>query len=185
MNLISHIENTLGKVDQGWTVKSGRGSVQVLCFKNKPYDGVVTYVTLGLSDTALSMPKGREVRQELVFTAYEGFSAEEIASFMLSFCDYILARKQALLRGDVIGPSASLIPGVAVNSVYASIPVIFDDAFATYNGSFPHTVMVWLVPLLEDEAEFVKANGWGCFEDILERKDPDLMELNRVSIVAL
>lgn len=180
MTLISHIEHTLGQLEQGWSFSEGSSQVQVVRFRNQPFDGVVTYVTLGLSNVLLSMPQGREVRQELVFTAYEKFSAEAVSSFMLSFCDYILARKQALLRGDVVGPSAPLIPNVAVNSVYASIPVVFDESFSTYKGSSPHTVMVWLIPLLKEEAGFVKANGWSEFEDMLERENPDLMDLNRV-----
>ena len=183
MTLISHIENTLGQLEQGWSFREGSSPVQVVRFRNQPFDGVVTYVTLGLSNILLSMPRGRDVRQEFVFTAYEKFSAEEIASFMLSFCDYILARNQALLRGDVVGPSAPLIPNVAVNSVYASIPVVFDERFSTYKESSPHTVMVWLIPLLKEEADFVKANGWSQFEDVLERENPDLMELNRKSTV--
>lgn len=183
MTLISHIEHMLGQLDQAWSFTNGSSPVQIARFRNQPFEGVVTYVTLGLSNVLLSMPQGREVRQELVFTSYETFSSEEIASFMLSFCDYILVRNQALLRGDVIGPSTPLISSVAVNSVYASIPVIFDEDFSTYKGSSPHTVMVWLIPLLKEEAEFVKSNGWSKFEDLLERLDPDLMELNRMSTV--
>jgi len=182
MNLISHIESLLGQLEQGWSFTKGVGSVKVVRFKDQPFEGGVTYVTLGLSDNVLPMSQGREVRQELVFTAYENFRAEEIASFMLSFCDYILAQRQALLRGDLVGPSIPLIPEVAVNSVYASIPVVFDERFSTYKGSEPHTVMVWLIPLLEDEANFVKKNGWSQFEDMLEHEDPDLMNLNRSSI---
>ncbi|WP_080712499.1 suppressor of fused domain protein [Pseudomonas brassicacearum] len=183
MTLISHIENTLGLLEQGWSFREGSNPVQVVRVRNQPFDGVVTYVTLGLSDFLLSMPQEREIRQELVFTTYETFSAEAIASFMLSFCDYILACNKALLRGDVVGPSAPLIPGVAVNSVYASIPVVFDEVFSVYKKSSPHTVMVWLIPLLKEEADFVKAIGWSEFEDVLERANPDLMELNRESIV--
>lgn len=183
MTLISHIENMLGQLEQGWTFRAGSSPVQVVRFRNQPFDGVMTYVTLGLSNVLLSMPDGREIRQELVFTAYEAFAAEEIASFLLSFCDYVLARKQALLRGDVVGPSAPLIPNVTVNSVYASIPVVFDESFSTYKKSSPHTVMVWLVPLLKEEANFVRANGWSHFEDVLELENPDLMELNRESTV--
>ncbi|AXO87792.1 suppressor of fused domain protein [Pseudomonas parafulva] len=183
MNLISHMESTLGQIEQGWSYKDGASPVKIVRFRDKPFDGVMTYVTLGLSDFLLSMPQGREVRQELVFTTYETFSAEAVSSFMLSFCDYILAHKQALLRGDVVGPSVSLISGVAVNSVYASIPVIFDEDFSIYRDSSPHTVMVWLIPLLQEEANFVKFNGWSQFEDLLERENPDLMELNRDSNV--
>jgi hypothetical protein len=78
------------------------------------------------------MPQGRKIRQELVFTANENFSARQIASFMLTFSNYVLARNQALLRGDIIGPSEPLISDVAVNSVYASIPVLFDESFNVY-----------------------------------------------------
>ncbi|WP_322614413.1 suppressor of fused domain protein [Pseudomonas sp. BIC9C] len=183
MTLVSHIEQTLGALDLGWSFSENSSPVQVVRFRNQPFDGAVTYVTLGLSNTPLQMSQGRKVRQEFVFTAYEKFAAEEIASFMLSFCDYVLAKDQALLRGDVIGPSAPLITGVAVNSLYASIPVLFDEGFSTYKESSPHTVMVWLVPLLETEAQFVKSNGWSQFEDVLEHMDPDLWELNRAPIV--
>jgi hypothetical protein len=102
---------------------------------------------------------------------------------MLTFSNYILARNQALLRGDIIGPSEPLISDVAVNSVYASIPVLFDEGFSTYTDSSPHTVMVWLIPLLTEEANFVKDRGWSLFEDVLELENPDLMDLNRGSVV--
>lgn len=183
MTLISHLESTLGKIDQGWSFSDGTGSVQVVRFLDKPFDGVATYTTLGLSDHILSMPQGREVRQEFLFSTYETYSSEEIASFLISFCDYILGSGNALLRGDIIGPSAPLIKNVKVNSLYASIPAIFDESFSTYRLSSPDTVIVWLLPLLKEEALFVKAYNWSRFEDILEGKNPDLMNLNRVSIV--
>jgi hypothetical protein len=43
--------------------------------------------------------------------------------------------------------------------------------------------MVWLIPLLTEEANFVKDRGWSLFEDVLELENPDLMDLNRGSIV--
>lgn len=183
MTLISHLEHSLGEIDQGWKAKDGAGLVQVVRFTNQPFNGVMTYVTLGLSNTLLPMSQGREIRQELIFSAYDKFSAEEIVSFMLSFCDYILAQNKALLRGDIVGPSDPLIPNVAVDSVYASIPAIFDERLSTYRGSSPNTVMVWLIPLRKDETNFVRTNGWSQFEDILERENPDLMELNRMSTI--
>jgi hypothetical protein len=183
MTLISHIESTLGQIEQGWSFEECSESVQVVRCRNQPFDSVVTYLTVGLSNFSSSMPQGRKIRQELVFTANENFSARQIASFMLTFSNYILARNQALLRRDIIGPSEPLISDVAVNSVYASIPVLFDESFSTYTDSSPHTVMVWLIPLLTEEANFVKDRGWSLFEDVLELENPDLMDLNRGSIV--
>jgi hypothetical protein len=37
--------------------------------------------------------------------------------------------------------------------------------------------------LLTEEANFVKDRGWSLFEDVLELENPDLMDLNRGSIV--
>jgi hypothetical protein len=182
-SLIAHIEGLLGHIDSGWSTGSGSTQIQVAKFVDQPFRCATTYVTLGLSDHVFSMPRAREVRQEFVFTAYDRFPGEQIASFMLTFCERLIVMKQALLRGDVVGPSDPIIPGVAVNAVYATVPVVFDDAFHTYSGSSPPTVMVWLLPLLSSEAGFVKRNGWSQFEDILETEDPDLWDLNRKSII--
>lgn len=47
-----------------------RARIQVARSGNSPWDGVVTYATIGLSDCAKSMDDGREVRQELLFAAH-------------------------------------------------------------------------------------------------------------------
>jgi len=71
------------------------------------------------------------------------------------------------------------MPDVSLNAIYAAIPVVFDEGFATYSDTSPPTIFVWLIPLHGTEAKFVKKNGWSQFEDILEAKDPDLWDLNR------
>lgn len=151
-------------------------------FKNQPFESVTTYVTLGFSDHVLNMKEGKDVFQELVFSTYEKYPSEQIASFMVTFAEYLLSKEKALLRDDVVGPSSPLIPGVSVNGVYSSIPVFFDDDFYVYDGGQLPTVLVWLIPLLSDECGFVKQSGWNSFEDILESKDPDLLDLDRLSV---
>lgn len=183
MSLISHIESSLGEMDYGWGFKECINGIQVARFKNQPFIGSTTYVSLGLSEFVLPMSGGRTVSQELLFSAYDCFSSEQIASFMLTFCDYVIERKQALLRGDVVGPASTLIPGATVNSIYASIPSVFKGELGTYYHSSPATVIVWLIPLLSAEAAFIKSNGWSRFEDILEANNPDLWDLKRSSIV--
>ncbi len=91
---------------------------------------------------------------------------------MITFAESIASKEQALRRGDVIGSSIPLIPGESVNCVYAAIPVVFGEDFATYEESTPPTVMVWHLPLQENEAKFVEQNGWSMFEDILVAEKP-------------
>jgi hypothetical protein len=77
-----------------------------------------------------------------------------------------------------------LIPGVKASSIYSSIPVLFDDSLATYRGSDPPTVIVWLVPLVGAEPEFIRQAGWERFEDELERHgDTPFWDLDRDPVV--
>jgi hypothetical protein len=182
-SLVEHIESHLGKMDFGWTLQQSLSNVQVACFHDRPVVRASTYVTIGLSHHILRMPGNREVRQELVFTVYDSFDAEKIASFLLTFSDYIITKREALLRGQVVGPTEPIVPGIKMNAVYAAIPVLFDDSFATFDGTSPPTVFVWLLPLHASEASYVQDNGWNKFEDLLEEKDPKLLDLNRQSVV--
>lgn len=177
--LIRHMERYLGPIDYGWSSPQGPQGIQAVRFLGQPHEGATTYTTLGMSQRVLPMPKNRKVRQELLIFAEKGYPGKELASFLLTFCEYVMSQKQALLRGDVVGPASPLIPDVRCNSVYASIPVMHADGLATYEGSKPATVFVWLVPLLDVEASYIRSNGWSRFEDILEAKNPDFGNLNR------
>lgn len=178
-NIAQHLEQHLGTIAEGW---GDRGGIQVVRFPDTPEPGVDTYSTLGLSETALPMSGGRAVRQELLVTVYASYDRTAVASFLLSFAEYIASQKRALLRGDVVGPSIPVIPGVRANAVYASMPVFFPDEFSTFRGSDPATVMVWLLPLPPVDAELVKSQGWDAFEDRLEAEAVDFWDLDRPSL---
>jgi len=182
-SIVEHLEGHLGRIERGWSAGSEEGALQVVRFADRPDPGVATYATLGLSRHVLALPREREVRQELVFAAYDRVPADQVASFLLTFAEYVAGQHRALLRGDVVGPASPLVPGAAACAVYASLPVVYPDGFATWRGSDPPTVLVWLLPLLKREAEWVKAHGWSAFEDRLESGDPDLFDLDRAGVV--
>ncbi|MDX6709646.1 MAG: hypothetical protein QOH96_662, partial [Blastocatellia bacterium] len=144
MSIITHIEHFLGQIGDGWKLIEPGYEVNVASFRDKPFEGAITYVTLGLSHHVLAMNPEESVRQELVFTTYEKYSGGEIASFLITFSDFILSKHQALLRGDVVGPGESIIPGCPLKAVYSSMPAVFDDGFAVYKGTSPPTVLVWI-----------------------------------------
>ena len=182
-DLVQHLERHLGPLAAGWKLSGGdAGGIQVVRFPDQPYPGVSTYATLGLSRRPLSMPRDREVRQELLFVADDGYPREQVSSFLLTFAESVERRGQALLRGDVVGPGPALIPGVACNAVYAAIPVLHEEGLATWTGSEPATVFVWVMPLHGDEAELVRRQGWDRFEDLLESREPDFADLDRSSL---
>jgi hypothetical protein len=129
------------------------------------------------------MSSGRDVRQELVVAADDRFESTHIASFLETFSEFIVKEHRALLRGEVIGPSEPVIPGVRLNAVYTAIPVLHDERLRTFDGTKPATVFVWIVPIHEEEATFVRERGWEAFEERLEAADPDLCDVDRESVV--
>ena len=182
-NIIEHVESFLGRIDYGWKGDDSKSAISIARFRNQPVEGMNTYVTLGLSHHVLSIQNKRQVRQEFVFSTFDTVPSEDVVSFLLSFSDFILTKHEALLRGEVVGPAAPIISGSSMNAVYASMPVIFDDEFATFEGDSPSTVMVWLIPIFESEAKYIKDYGWEAFEDVLEQQDPDLWDIGRTSIL--
>lgn len=181
--LVAHVEAYLGEMAGGFGDIAGHDPIQVAVFVDQPFKGVVTYVTLGMSNSVLKMPRNRSVRMELVFAADKSCPGDEIASFLRSFAHSIIARGEAILRGQVIGPSSPIIPEYSLNSVYVSTPNVYPKGFATYTGTEPPVVFAWLIPVYESEARYITINGWSKFEDILEEKDPDLWSLERQPVV--
>ncbi|MPV64456.1 suppressor of fused domain protein [Burkholderia sp. BE17] len=185
--IIDHFEKFLGPIKQGWrdkNIQEGKPSLMIARFSNTPFENTSTYATIGLSDSLLYLPGDRQVKQELLFSAHDTYSAELISSFLLTFCDYVRSREWVLARGDVVGPSAPLIPGVAANAVFACPPVIFPDGIDLYKGESQPTIIVWLVPLVGNESSVVKQKGGSRFEGILEQSNPDLLDLNRLPVAS-
>lgn len=181
MNVAEHLEHNLGQITRGWLSDSTRG-VQVCLFANEPNVGVNTLSTLGLSDTILSMPNGRKVRQELLIAVQGSKTPDELAKLLLHVADHLQSEKQALLRGDVFPLGSKIDEDSDADSLYASIPAVFPDELATLNDTSPATVFVWLIPLQQAEVEYLETVGWSDFEDRLEAAEPDLFDLRRASI---
>lgn len=183
MTLIKHLENHLGEISGGWKDRNLEYPIQVVSFENHPFEDINTYVTLGLSDHILPMVDGKVIRQELVCTAYRNFAGEKVASFLATFAESIVSSHKALLRGEVVGPSGPVILGSPLNSIFSAIPMIFEDSFGVFEQTTPQTIFSWIIPIHEEEANYVRGNGWSKFEDLLERQNPELWDLSRASIL--
>lgn len=179
--MIKHFEKYLGKISSGWV--SEGSNVQAILFKNQPFKDVSTYSTLGLSKHVLKINQTKEVRQELLISVYEKYESKNIASSLITFAEHIIETKKSLLRGEVIGPGTPIINGSQFVGVYCSIPAFFEDEFSVNYELTPPVVVVWLIPLYNEEIEYVKSNGWENFETILENKEPDFWDINRSLVI--
>lgn len=166
--VLAHFERHLGETVGGWSQDAAGVQLpfDVLRFDGVPHGGCASYATVGLSEHKLSGPR-KDLRLELIM----GLSAAAAppVSVLAGVGEEILARHQALLRGEVVKV------GGEIDWLYATVPVYYPDALA----QFDDVAVVWLVPVRESEAQFVKRHGWDAFEDRVADADPDLTDLRR------
>ena len=139
-------------------------------------------MTVGLSHHELRIADEKNVRQELILPVSGIGLSEMIISFLLFICELILKNHDAVLRGQVIRLPIDATEKLGFDAVYCAIPVFMDDDFATFGESQPPTIIVWMIPIYKSEADYIDANGWSKFEELLEEKDPDLFTLEREPI---
>ena len=95
-----------------------------------------------------------------------------------------IRRGSAYLAGEIIGPRGRLFSGSNFTALYVSPPVYFPSEFAeVLTENIGHVIFAWLVPIPTEEANYVTRNGWSKFEHILNRENPDLLDLCRLSSV--
>jgi hypothetical protein len=180
--MINFLESHLGELKYGW--KSESSDIKVVLFKNQPQMHVSSYVTVGLSDSVLTLKKDKVIRQELIFSVKEEQESDSIPMSLISFADHIKDTGKGLLRGDCIGPGKPFIINSNMVGVYSSIPVFFEESFQINEGFTPPVIIIWLIPLLVNEIEFIRSNGWLAFEKLLENSSGlDFWNINRASFL--
>ncbi|MFC0529063.1 suppressor of fused domain protein [Phytohabitans kaempferiae] len=183
MNLIEHMEQTLGPIGGGWseTLDGRPVAANVVRFLGTPFADLVTFTTLGLSKVVLKLSNGRSVRMELLLSCRERDSSMPIPGVLVTVAGDLISSRVGPDRGTVLGPAGPLLPDSHLTALYCSVPVFHRKEFRTYSGTDPATVFVQLIPISDDEVSMVDKSGWSVFEDHLERADVDVFDLSRPS----
>lgn len=182
--LIDHLESRLGHMSGGWDSgqRSAEAAPRVCHFRGGSLGDVDSFATVGLHQTPLlSRTTGRHLHVELLGSSHPQPGGSGPWPDVLDHVSQEIRRSgAAVLRGDIVQLPSPLGPSGTMTALYAAIPVYLDDAFGSVrleNGV--DVAIVWLVPVGDTEAEFVRHKGWKAFEDALVRLDPDLLDLNR------
>lgn len=181
--LIKHLERYLGSIEEGWSKRCDGAKMPFQIVRYGGSTDEFIYSTLGLSEFALvSRNSGKKIRCELLVTCRQADA--NVVGALQNLGTALATSGQALLRGDVVEFSEPLVGGSSLKAWYSTIPVYFPDDFSSCNaGHAEPVVIVWLIPIAPDEAQFVRGNGWAEFERKLEKTNPDLGNLNRVSVL--
>ncbi|WP_167517584.1 suppressor of fused domain protein [Micromonospora orduensis] len=183
-DLVEHLERFLGPI-QGGTPGGGStpAGVQVIRFgADAPFTGVTTWATLGLSNHHLGQQGGGGLHQELLIHLPNARQPSNTAGVLFQVAGELIERGRGLARGEVIGPRGRVFPQTEMTALAATTPAYLPDSFAVCDTPAAPTVLTWLVPLTQAEAQFAHVHGWPALEDIFVAQNPDLTDLGRMSV---
>ncbi|HXK33488.1 MAG TPA: suppressor of fused domain protein [Dehalococcoidia bacterium] len=185
MSLPDHLESLLGPISSGMRLGESAGlQINLAVFRGTPVPGASTYVTLGLSSIpALHASWGHT---ELML-AIRGNSADAAAGATArELVAGILRMGVPPRRGEVMELNPAVFPPASsMRGVYFTWPVYHDDRLATcVDAALGRTIVIaWAVPVTGRELAYIKDNGWEAFENLLEARDPDLLDPGRRPLV--
>lgn len=185
--LIDHLERFCGPLQYGVSreVNGEQLPFHVVRLESSGSSGIQVLSTLGLSNYALeSRVSGKTILHELIVVLRIDQPLKSLPAVLVDIGIEAIEAGVAYLRGDVIGPRGPLAEGSELTALYAAIPSCFPDEFHSFVREDGATVVfVWLVPISTEEARIAAEQGWEALEALFERSDPNVLDLERKSMI--
>ncbi|MTH54541.1 suppressor of fused domain protein [Bacillus mangrovi] len=157
-------------------------NIDLLSVLNKPFDGVTSISTIGLSE----YPIEYSIDEKPLRIEIAGACGSEFEYFanVLSACAFnIINTKMHVSHGEVFKDVIKMYDSESeMKHVLFTSPFIWENLD---NIDFPDKKVTWLlaVPISTEELLFAKKEGTEALEDLFEKEDIDIFNLNRQSVL--
>lgn len=157
-------------------------SVDILSTIDRPYEGVTSYSTIGLSDYSI----GYSVDEKPLRIEIVGASATLFEFFpnIVSTCAFnIINTKLPIAHGEIFkGVVRMYYPNSEMEHVLFTSPFLWEKLNSI---DFLDKKVTWLlaVPISKKELLFAEEEGTEALEDLFEKKDIDIFDIRRNSVL--
>lgn len=143
--------------------------------------GIPTCATIGLNQTDIGLSaKGKKLRVELVATCeiYPEILGNILATLSFEIMD-TKSGAYGMIIPNVIG---SYVKWSELKHVVLMSPVFWPEYQVLEDEEF---MIAWLmaVPITDSEKKYIEQNGIGAFDNLLERKGADVINMQRGTVV--
>lgn len=168
------------KVFRYWDEKEKK-SIDILSCVDRPYTGIISYATIGLSEYDIGMlSDNKKLRVELVGACDE---KEEFFANILSTTAFEIMERGNCGYGHIIPNVISqYINDCEMKHIYLMNPFLW-DGFKTIEFEDRNIAWLLIIPMSSQEKEYAIANGWDALETKFEEADIDIFNLKRESVV--
>ena len=150
--------------------------IDMLEYEDRPFKGVNSIITNGVSNYC----KTKSFEFILTFAPKTLSSETDLFAFLATYLQlHFLPNLNEIKSGNYFLSKGSLIKGLGFTGVYTAEPCYF------HSGCFVKVKKVeflWLIPIYQNEFEYIANNGAEAFESFLQEKDPDLSLFNRAPL---
>ncbi len=159
-----------------------RSLIDIFEGKDRPFAGVSTFSTIGLSEYPIGLMDGdKEIRAEFIGAAGNDF---EYFPNIVSTCAFMIINDGYSCSPGTVYPNVLdyYYDGTDMKHIYFTTPSAWDGLPEVQEQD---TVTEWLmmVPISDRELEFLNVNGSEVLEGKFEEMDIDMFNLARKSIL--
>lgn len=169
-------------ITQYWDDNKHSG-IFILEAADSPQSGVKSYATIGLSEHPL-IHNGREFSTRVEIVGACGSVFSDFANIIATVAFCIINSRWFCAPGMIFPDVVSMyMKSNTMSDIYFANPFLWEEKFAS--TSFDGQRVAWLlaVPISKAESKFAQINGPEKLEALLIRKDIDIYDLNRPSVV--
>lgn len=157
-------------------------NIDMLTTVNRPFDGVSSYSTIGLSDHSIELTVDETpLRIEIVGASATYY--EQFPNILASCAFCIINSKFSVSHGKVFQDIIKMYyPNTEMKHVLFVSPFLWEDLKTL---DFPNKKVAWLlaVPISENEYLFAQEKGTDSLEELFEQEEIDIFDLERESIL--
>jgi len=160
-----------------------RSDLHILEGADCPQKGVKSYATVGLSEHPL-IRNGKEFNARVELLGACGSEFSEFAE-ILSTVGFCVINSQWFCAPGVIFPGVLDLHGASktMSDIYFADPFLWGDRFKSSIIENQMTAWLLVIPISKRETEFAVQNGPDKLEQLFERQNIDIYNLNRPSVV--
>ena len=161
--------------------KTHEKSIDILSCINRPYVGVISYATIGLSNYDIGMSIGnKKLRIELLGACHD--KEEFFANILCTTALEIMERNNCGYGHIIPNVIEQYVNDYEMKHIYLMNPFLW-HGFETIE--FENIEIAWLliIPISNKEKEYAIANGWEALELKFEKADINIFNLKRKSVI--
>lgn len=179
---LAGFEAELGEHPTTRTTGDEARAVGILHVPNSPSQGIDSWATVEASafETPFRTPDDRPVRVE--FVAAVDARLDRFGNAVAA-CAFEIDPANDIKPGTVYRNAVSnTYPDATTPHLFSVSPFVWEGHFAQYDDDDVHVTWLQLVPITDDEAALVAAQGAGALQDAFMRAQPDLFAIDRASV---